>query len=226
MCGIAGIMTTTGAPPSLEQLQMLTDALGHRGPDGCGTYVKGATGLIRTRLAIIDLETGDQPLVHPDGTVLVANGEIYNYIKLRDSLTDHLFWTRSDCEPPLHIYAQAGLRFTERLRGMYGLALYNPKTERLVLARDPFGIKPLYYAETGIGFVFASEPQALIKAGLVTPSLRSQSRSELLQLQFTTERATIFEGVFRALARRSPRRREGAYCAPRAGARTAGGCAG
>ena len=199
MCGIAGIMTATGGPPSASQLEALSRALGHRGPDGRGTYVKGATGLIHTRLAIIDLETGDQPLNAPDGTVLVANGEIYNYVELRASLADHPFRTRSDCELPLHLYGQAGLRFTERLRGMYGLALYDPKAMRLVLARDPFGIKPLYYAETGAGFVFASEPQALIKAGLVEACLRTQSRNELLQLQFTTGRATIFEGIFRAL---------------------------
>lgn len=199
MCGIAGIMTATGGAPLPEQLEALADALGHRGPDGRGTYVKGATGLVHTRLAIIDLKTGDQPLTYPGGAVLVANGEIYNYVELRESLADYSFRTHSDCEPPLHLYAKAGIRFTEHLRGMYSLAIYDPKWDRLVLARDPFGIKPLYYAETAIGFIFASEPQALIKAGLVAPKLRSQSRNELLQLQFTTGRATIFEGIFRAL---------------------------
>ncbi len=139
MCGIAGIMTVTGEPPSPDQLEALSLALGHRGPDGRGAYVNGATGLVHTRLAIIDLETGDQPLNAPDGTVLVANGEIYNYVELRESLADLPFHTRSDCEPPLHLYAQTSLRFTERLRGMYGLALYVPILRRRVLARDPFG---------------------------------------------------------------------------------------
>ncbi|MCE2509996.1 MAG: asparagine synthase (glutamine-hydrolyzing) [Alphaproteobacteria bacterium] len=199
MCGIAGIMSTTGTSPSPGQLKTLSDALGHRGPDGQGVHVQGATGLVHTRLAIIDLETGDQPFVHPDGPVLVANGEIYNHVELRKALADYSFRTRSDCEPPLHLYAQAGLRFIERLRGMYGLALYDPRRECLVLARDPFGIKPLYYVETETSFAFASEPQALIKAGLVTPSLRPQSRNQLLQLQFTTGRETIYEGIQRVL---------------------------
>ncbi|MGB1548163.1 MAG: asparagine synthase (glutamine-hydrolyzing), partial [Alphaproteobacteria bacterium] len=192
-------MTLTGTAPSPGQLATLSDALVHRGPDGQGTYLNGAVGLVHRRLAIIDLETGDQPFHHPEGPVLVANGEIYNHVELRKALSDQPFRTRSDCEPPLHLYAEAGLRFTERLRGMYGLAIYDPRRECLVLARDPFGIKPLYYAETEIGFVFASEPQALLRAGLVTPALRTQGRNELLQLQFTTGPATVFEGIQRVL---------------------------
>ncbi len=199
MCGIAGIQRRDGTPPSQAVLGILADALAHRGPDGRGEYVDGAVGLVHTRLAIIDLKTGDQPLMRPDGPVLVANGEIYNYVELRAELSDVAFQTASDCEPPLHFYAQEGLRFVNRLRGMYGLALYDPKTKRLVLARDPFGIKPLYYAETAAGFFFASEPQALIKARAVEPKIRRQSRNELLQLQFTTGAETIFEGIHRVL---------------------------
>ena len=207
MCGIAGIMTLDGTAPDDAVLQSLKRALAHRGPDGDGLAVSGGVGLVQTRLAIIDLETGDQPLYAPrpggddgeDKAALVANGEIYNYVELRLDMGRVDFLTRSDCEPPLHLYLRHGLGFARHLRGMYALAIHDPVEYCLVLARDPFGIKPLYYAETGAGFVFASEPQALFRAGLVTPKLSPKARDELLQLQFTTGADTIFEGVRRLL---------------------------
>jgi asparagine synthase (glutamine-hydrolysing) len=156
-------------------------------------------GLAQTRLAIIDLETGDQPLHGPGGASLIANAEIYNYVELRRELGEQGFSTRSDCEPPLHLHARAGGGFAKRLRGMYAIALHDAERGRLYLSRDPFGIKPLYYAETARGLAFASEPQALVAAGLVTPRVSEQARDELLQLQFTTGAETIFEGVYRVL---------------------------
>ena len=162
--------------------------------------------MVHTRLAIIDLETGDQPFAEPGGASLIANAEIYNYRELREELAAGgagrgavAFATESDCEPPLHLYRRHGLDFAEKLRGMYAIAIDDAATERLVLARDPFGIKPLYYAETDSGFAFASEPQALIAAGLVIPTVRAESRAELMQLQFTTGAETIFEGIRRVL---------------------------
>ncbi|HEX9703595.1 MAG TPA: asparagine synthase (glutamine-hydrolyzing), partial [Rhodospirillales bacterium] len=204
MCGIAGVMTADGAPPADRVLQALTRALAHRGPDGQGRYVSGRVGLAQTRLAIIDLETGDQPIYAPlaegDGrAALVANAEIYNYVELRQRMEKTAFQTRSDCEPPLHLYLRYGKEFARHLRGMYAIAIHDPADDCLVLARDPFGIKPLYYAETAGGLAFASEPQALIKAGLVTPTLRRQTVDELLQLQFSTGRMTVFEGIERLL---------------------------
>ncbi|MEX2451184.1 MAG: asparagine synthase (glutamine-hydrolyzing) [Rhodospirillales bacterium] len=206
MCGIAGVMTLDGAPPRGADLEALTRALRHRGPDGDGRHVSGGVGLIQTRLAIIDLKTGDQPLyAKPDNggdgnrCALVANGEIYNYIELRHQLGLDLFATESDCEPPLYLYLRHGRDFTRYLRGMYAIAIHDPKRERLVLARDPFGIKPLYYAETPNGFAFASEPQALLAAGLVNPSLRREALYALLQLQFTCGPESIFEGIERVL---------------------------
>ena len=203
MCGIAGIMTTSGAAPAAA-LAQLADAMAHRGPDGTGQFSSGGVGLVQTRLAIIDLETGDQPFLvsrNPgeEKTVLVANGEIYNYVELRLDMSRVEFHTKSDCEPPLHLYLRHGLGFARHLRGMYAIALFDPGEDCLVLARDPFGIKPLYYAETELGFVFASEPQALFRAGLVRPVLRPAARDELLQLQFTTGADTIYEGVRRLL---------------------------
>jgi asparagine synthase (glutamine-hydrolysing) len=201
MCGIAGIMTVNGAAAPAAALQAMGAALKHRGPDGNGDYKVGDVGMVQTRLAIIDLATGDQPLHERGGAALIANGEIYNYVELRAALsgTGVGFSTGSDCEPPLHLYRRHGLAFTDHLRGMYAIALHDPIEGRLVLARDPFGIKPLYYVETSNGFVFASEPEALIASGLVQALLVRQVRNELLQLQFTTGRETIFAGIQRVL---------------------------
>ena len=200
MCGIAGLMTLDGTPPPAVPLQIMGAALRHRGPDGDGRYRSGNVGMVQTRLAIIDLATGAQPLYEPGGAALIANGEVYNYLELREKLCGArpiAFSTQSDCELPLHLYRRSGLEFTQHLRGMYAVALHDPGTGRLVLARDPFGIKPLYYAETAHGFAFASEPGALIEAGVVTAELNRSARNELLQMQFTTGRETIFAGISR-----------------------------
>jgi asparagine synthase (glutamine-hydrolysing) len=204
MCGIAGLMTADGSSVPVAILDRLAKALAHRGPDGTGRVLEDDVGLIQTRLAIIDLETGDQP-IRPAGEapigspVLMANAEIYNYIELRQTMGDVTFATASDCEPPLHLYRRHGLDFADHLRGMYAIAIYDPPRRRLVLSRDPFGIKPLYIAETASGFAFASEPQALIAAGLVEPAMRPEKRDELLQLQFTSGRETPFAGIERLL---------------------------
>lgn len=199
MCGIAGMQTTSGQAPSSSVLDVMSDALTHRGPDGEGNFVSGATGLVQTRLAIIDLETGDQPLFDDEGLALVANGEIYNYLELRREFGEHTFTTHSDCETPLKLYRRDGHHFAEALRGMYAIAMYDPDGERLLLARDPFGIKPLYYAETSEGLIFASEPQALLATGLISRDMDPSAAGELLQLQFTTGRRTAFKDVLRVL---------------------------
>ena len=197
MCGIAGLALKPGARPDPAVLDAMTRALAHRGPDGHGHHVQGNVALSHTRLAIIDLVTGDQPL-HADPASLVGNGEVYNYRELR---TDNalLCATGSDCEPPLHLFRRDGAGFAETLRGMYAIAIHDRATRQVVLARDPFGIKPLYLAETPQGIAFASEAQALIAAGLVAPRLREAALHEVLQLQFTTGAETIFEGITRLL---------------------------
>jgi asparagine synthase (glutamine-hydrolysing) len=203
MCGIGGIMTRDGAAPPAAPLAAIARALAHRGPDGQGHYRCGDVGMVQTRLAIIDLETGDQPLYEAGGAALIANGEIYNYrelsAELRAAPRPPVFSTRSDCELPLHLHRRHGLDFTAHLRGMYAIALHDPAAGQLVLARDPFGIKPLYYAELADGLAFASEPQALFAAGLVSPALAAPARNELAQMQFTTGRRTIFAGIDRVL---------------------------
>ncbi|MFP6757347.1 MAG: asparagine synthase (glutamine-hydrolyzing) [Alphaproteobacteria bacterium] len=203
MCGIAGIMTSSTAVPSDTVLDVLGQALAHRGPDGQGRYKARGIGLVHTRLAIIDLETGDQPITETSSadakSTLIANGEIYNYPELTAALDGVGFSTRSDCEPPLHLYRRHGLDFTDHLRGMYAIAIHDPEAGRLVLARDPFGIKPLYYVEKETYFAFASEPQALLAAGLAERSLNESARDELMQLQFTMGRDTCLEQIKRVL---------------------------
>jgi asparagine synthase (glutamine-hydrolysing) len=195
MCGIAGVMTRDGSPPDPALIERLIAALAHRGPDGQRRLVRGNTALVHTRLAIIDLVSGDQPLFAPGGTALVGNGEIYNNPELRAAMAGTPFCTHSDCEPPVFLYERHGVGFASNLRGMYALALHDPRQGRLVLVRDPFGIKPLYYTETGRHFVFASEPQALRSPGAVD----ARRRAELLQLKFTTGADTIFPGISRVL---------------------------
>jgi asparagine synthase (glutamine-hydrolysing) len=190
-------MMRGGADAEEGLLRVLAGAMTHRGPDGSGFYAKGAVGLAQTRLAIIDLATGDQPLIAPDGVALIANGEIYNDPEIRAQLTEASYATGSDCESPLHLYRAEGLAFADRLRGMYAIAIHDPAKERLVLARDPFGIKPIYYVEDERGFAFASEPQALIAAGLAGRAVNARARAEMLQLKFSTGAATIFDGVRR-----------------------------
>jgi asparagine synthase (glutamine-hydrolysing) len=197
MCGIAGLALKPGETPSATVLEAMTKALAHRGPDGAGHHVQGQVALSHTRLAIIDLVTGDQPL-HAGPAALIGNGEVYNYRELR--MENQLACaTGSDCEPPLHLYRRDGAGFAETLRGMYAIAIHDRAARQVVLARDAFGIKPLYMAETKQGIAFASEPQALIAAGLVAPVLREPALHELLQLQFTTGAETIFQGVTRLL---------------------------
>ncbi len=200
MCGIAGIMTRDGSAPEPEALDRLAAALGHRGPDGTGRHRAGSVGMVQTRLAIIDLETGDQPFDEPGGAALIANAEIYNYVELRrDELAEIALVSDSDCEPALHLYRRLGADYVRRLRGMYAIAVHDRPAERLVLARDPFGIKPLYFAETERAFVFASEPQALVGAGLIEPRLNAKARNEFFQLQFVAGPETLFAGIMRVL---------------------------
>ncbi|HUJ04120.1 MAG TPA: asparagine synthase (glutamine-hydrolyzing) [Rhizomicrobium sp.] len=196
MCGIAGIVTNDKSAVPAAPIEAMLGALAHRGPDGQGRYEAPGIALAQARLAIIDLETGDQPLFGPGGSVLVANGEIYNYVELRRDFSGANFATKSDCELPLYTYARDGGSFAHDLRGMYGIALH---ADADYLARDPFGIKPLYYAKYAKGVIFASEPQAILKTGLVERRIRNEAANELLQLQFTTGRETIFAGIERVL---------------------------
>ncbi len=199
MCGIAGFMTENAAPPPAGLLDGFLRALAHRGPDGEGRYEAPGLGLVQTRLAIIDLKTGDQPLHGPNGTALVANGEIYNYVEIKPEFRGAHFVSQSDCEVPLFAYQRDGVDFARGLRGMYAIALGDARDHALYLSRDPFGIKPLYYAEISGGILFGSELQALLKTNLIKREIRKAAATELVQLQFITGRQTIFSGINRVL---------------------------
>ncbi|HZT84189.1 MAG TPA: asparagine synthase (glutamine-hydrolyzing) [Gaiellaceae bacterium] len=163
MCGICGIATTHGAA-DVEALRAMAGLLVHRGPDSAGEYVEGGVGIAARRLSIIDLEHGDQPIASEDGScVVVQNGEIYNYPELRRELerAGHVLRTRCDTEALVHLYEEHGTGFAERLRGMFAVAIWDAPRRRLVLARDPYGIKPLYYRHAGDELRFASELRAL-----------------------------------------------------------------
>jgi asparagine synthase (glutamine-hydrolysing) len=163
VCGICGIATTHGAA-DVELLRAMSDLLVHRGPDSHGERVDDGVALAARRLSIIDLEHGDQPIANEDGScVVVQNGEIYNYPDLRRELlrAGHVLRTRCDTEALVHLYEEHGIGFAERLRGMFAVAIWDARRRRLVLARDRYGIKPLYYRHVGDELRFASELRAL-----------------------------------------------------------------
>jgi asparagine synthase (glutamine-hydrolysing) len=180
MCGICGTLifdrAATVAPSLLKQMG---DTISHRGPDDEGYYVSGQVGLGFRRLSVIDLNTGHQPLSNEDGTVwIVFNGEIYNYRELRALLLrkGHVFKTRTDTEVIIHLYEELGPACLEKLRGMFGFAIWDLNAKTLLLARDRVGIKPLYYHLTDTSLVFASE----VKAILADPSVERQIAPELI----------------------------------------------
>jgi asparagine synthase (glutamine-hydrolysing) len=199
MCGICGLLALDGAGPvDAEALEAMNATMVHRGPDSAGAFVDGPVGLAARRLAIIDLEHGDQPLSNEDGTVtVVQNGEIYNHEALHAELeaVGHRFRTRSDTEVLAHAYEQWGVGFVERLRGMFALALWDARERRLVLVRDRFGIKPLFWAEAGGALAFASE----LKALRLAPGFREEVDPEALDafLAFNSIPAplTIYAGA-------------------------------
>src|SRR5262245_23402215 len=164
MCGIAGVVANTRLPKLEAALQKMQTAIRHRGPDGEGTWTSpdGKVGLAHLRLSIIDLSTGGQPMTLPSGNVITYNGEIYNFIELRKELGEASFRTTSDTEVILRAYEKWGERCVERLRGMFAFALWDAQKKKLFVARDRFGIKPLYYARVGGAFYFGSEIKALL----------------------------------------------------------------
>ena len=191
MCGIAGQLGGTDA-----RAELMIGALAHRGPDGVRVEQVAGAALAHARLSIIDLEGGWQPL-HAAGSTVVGNGEIYNYLELADEhqLKDRLA-TGSDFEPLLHLYAKEGEKAFARLRGMYAFCLIGADG-RAWLARDPFGIKPLYIMQHGEGLAFASEPRAFFKAGLMQTVLDDEAARELLAFNYTLGARTMFQGLRR-----------------------------
>jgi len=200
MCGIAGFYYRHPNADAAERLQRMAAALHHRGPDDSGIFLRGNVGLAHTRLSIIDLEGGHQPLFDDArGLALVANGEVYNYVELREELqrAGRPFVTHSDCETILQAYAEDERGFLTRLRGMFAFALHDERAGSLTLARDRLGIKPLFYTETADGLAFASELKALLALLPTPPAIRPEALVQYLQNQFNTGEQTIFAGIRR-----------------------------
>jgi asparagine synthase (glutamine-hydrolysing) len=165
MCGICGIVSLAGETVDPEAVAAMNATLVHRGPDSAGAFAEGAASIAARRLSIIDLEGGDQPIGNEDGRIqVVQNGEIYNHAEIRQRLerAGHTFSTRCDTEVLVHLYEDRGPAFVEELRGMFAIALWDRLEQRLVLARDRFGIKPLYYRIENGSLSFASELKALL----------------------------------------------------------------
>lgn len=196
MCGIAGLL----APHvSGDELKRLADTLHHRGPDDEGFYLGEGVALAARRLSIIDLAGGHQPLSNEDGTVwLTYNGEVYNAPELRVQLevAGHRFQTDTDTETIVHAYEEWGAEAVAKLRGMFAFALWDAPRRRLLLARDRFGIKPLYYAQTNGRLAFASEIAPLLTALPALPRCANRSAlTQLFSLGFIPSPLTAFEGI-------------------------------
>ncbi|MBI5014761.1 MAG: asparagine synthase (glutamine-hydrolyzing) [Deltaproteobacteria bacterium] len=233
MCGIAGL---AGPGATREAAEAMVESLAHRGPDERGLWGEGELYLCHTRLSIIDLATGSQPMANADGSVrVVFNGEIYNFADLRAELQQegYAFRTRSDTEVLVHGYAAWGAGLFPRLDGMFAFAVYDARRRRLVLARDTFGIKPLHYHFDGATLRFASEIKALLRDGAVPRAVDHQALHWFLNLRYVPGERTLFEGIRRLAPGHSltfeggaprdevfaelaptaePRRSEGYYC--------------
>ena len=175
MCGINGIFAYHYAANAIDRAELVRtrDHMAARGPDGRGEWIAadGRVGLAHRRLAIIDLsDAASQPMVSADGKLVITfNGEIYNYRELRSRLEakGHVFRSQSDTEVLLHLYAQKGEAMVQDLRGMFAFAIWDVERRSLLLARDPYGIKPLYYSDDGWTFRFASQVKALLAGGAI-----------------------------------------------------------
>ena len=196
MCGIMGLFSPSINNNKKKNLIKACKLLSHRGPDDEGIYSNKKILLLHKRLSIIDLKTGKQPIENED-FVLIANGEIYNDLDIRRQIPNFSFKTGSDCESILAVYSKYGLIGFNKLRGMYAFAIYDKKRKKIILGRDPFGIKPLYYFQKNKELIFSSEIKALIAAGNLEIKFKKKKIIELLQIQYNSGMNTLFSKIFR-----------------------------
>jgi asparagine synthase (glutamine-hydrolysing) len=198
MCGLAGIARREPRGVAVETLDRMAGALRHRGPDGWGHYAGARVGLAHVRLSIIDLPGGAQPLGNEDGRVLVVfNGEIYNYVELRSDLKrrGHRFHTQSDTEVLVHAFEEWGTSMLERLNGQFAFVIYDRRDETVFLARDRFGVRPLFYCEQKGDLLFGSEIKALFASGEVPAAPDLQGLDEVFTFWAARPPRTVFQGV-------------------------------
>ena len=201
MCGFTGFLTRS--TPDVKALHAMGDAIKHRGPDEEGHYVDEHCAIAHRRLSIIDLANGQQPMTSPDGRyVLAYNGEIYNFQEIREELTalGHTFLTHSDTEALLHGYMEWGAEVTKKLRGMFAFVIWDKEEKSLYGARDPFGIKPFYYAAMGDTFFFGSE----LKSFLPHPEFKKELNKDALKLYLTFQYSALNESFFKNVYRLLP----------------------
>jgi asparagine synthase (glutamine-hydrolysing) len=200
VCGIAGIVAVGEQSSALAHLDTARAALSHRGPDGGGTWASGdhRAGLVHTRLAIVDLAGGQQPIANEDQTIqLVFNGEIYNHVELQRDLeaAGHRFRTRCDAEVLVHLYEQHGTEMFEHLNGMFAFALWDERRQQLLIARDRLGQKPLYYSANQQQLLFASELKALRPLLNERPQLRPSAVDDFLSFKYIRHGNGLFESI-------------------------------
>jgi asparagine synthase (glutamine-hydrolysing) len=198
MCGLAGIARREARGVTVETLDRMAAALRHRGPDGYGRYGGARVGLAHVRLSIIDVAGGAQPLSNEDGRLwVICNGEIYNHVELRQELEGrgHRFQTRSDTEVLVHGYEEWGVRMLERLHGQFAFAIHDRQGDTVFLARDRFGVRPLFYSEQRGDVLFASEVKALFASGEVRAAPDLQGLDEVFTFWAARPPRTVFAGV-------------------------------
>jgi len=198
VCGIAGIVRWDGQPVREDEIRAMCGVMAHRGPDDEGVYIGEGVALGMRRLSIIDLSNGFQPISNEDGTIwIVFNGEIYNYQELRRDLErhGHVFRTASDTETIVHLYEEVGPRCVDRLRGMFGFAIWDTRRRQLLIARDRLGIKPMYYYERNGTPAFASELKPILQLSEVERSLDWDSVGHLFSTLATPATRSIVKGV-------------------------------
>lgn len=207
MCGIAGYYYFNGRPPAESVLTDFCDVIRHRGPDEAGTFIEDGIGLGIRRLRVIDLSSGSQPMSNESGDVTVVfNGEIYNFESIRRDLVSsgHRFKSHSDTEVIVHAYEEWGPGCVSRFAGMFAFALWDQRARQLMLARDPLGIKPLYYTLDDHRLLFGSELKVLAQSPDFAPSVKSQSVREYFTFGMSLAPDTIFESTYQL--------RPGTYC--------------
>jgi asparagine synthase (glutamine-hydrolysing) len=203
MCGITGLAYSDPKRPVNEAVvRRMAEMVRYRGPDSYGSYVAPGVGLGIRRLSIIDLQTGEQPIANEDGTVtIVCNGEIYNFVELRDQLlkSGHRFRTGSDVEVIVHLYEDFGVDCLHHLRGMFGFALWDARRRRLMLARDRLGIKPLHYAVSHDGLFFGSEYKSILVAADIDRTMDVRALKDIFTIGYVLAPKTLFGAIRQVL---------------------------
>ncbi|HHC25498.1 MAG TPA: asparagine synthase (glutamine-hydrolyzing), partial [Desulfobacterales bacterium] len=199
MCGITGVFNFSGGPPvERDVIERMADALAHRGPDDSGFYVEDRLGFGFKRLSIIDLTSGNQPIYNEDRSiVMICNGEIFNYKELRHELESkgHRFYTHSDVEVLAHLYEEHGTDFLNKLNGQFAFAIFDRKTNTLLLARDHVGIAPLFYTVIDNTFIFASEIKAILKHPLVRREVDLTALDQIFSFPGLVSPRTMFKNI-------------------------------